>query len=231
MTASTFISRNLTGNETAVELRRPGGELRFSVGRAGEQSGIWKVTARASVVVTTRGIAKDAKITLHREGDWWLAFHRKSRAQELTGKFGRAAVSWKPPAPNVAGWIHALSVWVPHGELSRPYDDDDMSGEITWLDAAVPGHRVGIHVVVAKPNQVQGRSDGAFMDGFTLNDGRLLLIYRTHQGLLPETRSRIDQERAKSCVPDNPGGPETRCLVGEWGDYRPLYLWDLASPH
>jgi hypothetical protein len=69
------------------------------------------------------------------------------------------------------------------------------------------------------------------MDGFTLNDGRLLLIYRTHQGLLPETRSRINQERAKSCVPDNPGGPETRCLVGEWGDYRPLYLWDLASPH
>jgi len=34
VTGSTFISRDLAGNETAVELRRPGGELRFSVGRA-----------------------------------------------------------------------------------------------------------------------------------------------------------------------------------------------------
>jgi hypothetical protein len=226
---STFIGRDLVGNETAVQLQRPGGELRVSVGRAGEQSGIWKITASANVVVTTRGIAKDAKITLHREGDWWLAFHRKSRAQELTGKFGRTVVSLKPPAPNAAGWIHALSVSVPHGELSRPYGDDDTSGGITWLDPAASGHEVGIHLVVAKPNQARGRSDGVFVGGFTLNDGRLLLIYRTHQRLLPETHSRIEQKRAETGVLNNPGGPETRCLIGEWSDYRPLYLWDLAS--
>jgi len=177
-----------------------------------------------------RGFAKDAKVTLHCEGNWWVALHRPSRAEELTGKFDRTVVSWKPPAPNISGWIHALSVWVPHGELSHPYDDDDTHGKITWLDPAAPGHRVGVHVVLVKPNQVPGRSDGVFMNGFTLIDGRLLLIYRTHQPLSPETRSRIEQRRAETCVPDNSGGPETRCLVCDWGDYRPLHLWDLASP-
>ena len=229
MTGTTFISRDLTGKETVVELQRAGGEFRFSVGSPGEQSGIWKITARPSVVITPRGLTKDAKITLHREGDWWFAFHRPSRAQELTGKSDRKLVSWKPPTPNIAGWIHAVSVWMPHDELSRPYDDDDTSGKITWLDPAAPDHRVGIHVVLAKLNQVPGRSDGVFMNGFTLNDGRLLLIYRTHQSLSSEKRSRIEQRRAETGVPDNPGGPETRCLVGDWGDYRPLHLWDLAS--
>jgi hypothetical protein len=88
-------------------------EVRFAVGRIGEQSAIWKVTARVNVVVAPRGLAQDAKITLHKTGDHWLATHRVSRGQELTGRPSRELVHWTPPAANAAGWVHAMNLWVP----------------------------------------------------------------------------------------------------------------------
>jgi len=42
---------------------RPGGEFRFAVGHVGEQSAIWKVRASINVVVMSRGLDKEAKIT------------------------------------------------------------------------------------------------------------------------------------------------------------------------
>jgi hypothetical protein len=84
----------------------------------------------------------DAKITLHQAGKWWVAFHKKSRAQELTGTSSREALSWTPPVANPAGWLHAMNMWVPHGELDNVYSDDEAKGQITWFGPPAPGHQL-----------------------------------------------------------------------------------------
>jgi hypothetical protein len=149
----------------------------------------------STVVVTPRGISEDVKITLHEDWDWWFAFHNERRALELTGKFDWEAVRWKPPEPNIAGCVHAVSV----GSTRRTeqHYDEDVSAKIAWLDPAAPGHRVGIHLVIARPNDVEARTNGEFVDGFTLADGRLLLVYRSHSPFTPEMRSRIERKRAE----------------------------------
>lgn len=174
-------------------------------------------------------MSKDVKITLHEEWDWWLASHSEDRAMELTGRFDRGAVRWKPPAPNAAGWVYAVNVWVPHGELSNVYGED-VSGNIAWLHPAARGHRVGGHIVIANPNDVHAGTDGEFVDGWTLADGRLLLVFRSHSPFPPETRSRIERKRAEHCAGETGDAGTSRCLVGEYEDARPLHLWDLALP-
>jgi len=223
-----------SGNRTQVALGRPGGELRFSVGRPGESSGIWKVTASPNVAVMTLGLVRDAKITLHREGSWWLATHLVSCGTELTGRPSRELVRWTPPAPNAAGWVHALSVWVPHGGLNGVYTVDEANRPnrpVTWLSPAEPGHRVGVHLVLITPGgSAGGAAPGEYLGAFDLGDGRALLVSRTHDTYPPDVREPIDDRRRRTCEPDGPEGPTTRCLIGQHADGQPLRLWDLAPP-
>jgi len=48
----------------------------------------------------------------------------------VTGKPSRELVRWTPPAPDAAGWVEALNVWVPHGELNNIYTEDEAQGRI-----------------------------------------------------------------------------------------------------
>lgn len=220
-----FVQRDQT-----FGLGRPGGVFRFAVGQLGEQSAVWKISASRTVVVMARGIDKDAKITFHQTGNSWLAAHRVSRGQELTGKPSRELVGWALPVPNAAGWVHALNVWVPHGELNNIYTEGEAQGQITWLRPAEPGHRVGVHLVLITPTSQRGGGLGEYLAGFQLGDGRALLVARTHPTYPKDLRDHIDAKRSESCVADQPGGPVMRCLVGQYEDGSPLHLWDLTPP-
>jgi hypothetical protein len=219
----------IQGNQS-FEPGRPGGEVRFAVGRVREQSAIWKVVARPSVVVMSRGLDKEAKFTLHRDGKSWLAAHLISRGQQLTGKPRRELVGWTLPAPNAAGWVHAMNVWVPHGELNNVYTEDEAAGDIIWLDPAEPGHRVGVHLVLITPTSQPGGGNAEHLASFRLSDGRVLLLARTHLPYTDDIRERIEADRRNGCVPDEHAGAVSRCLVGKYQEGRTLDLWDLASP-
>jgi hypothetical protein len=225
------------GEESLLQLDGPGGTFRVAIGDPDHHSGIWQVKARrnrSTVVIMCQGMGRDAKITLHDEWDWWFAFHDEDRSAAVRGVHEREVFRWKPPQPDAAGWVRAVDIWVPHGELNALYDENIGARAITWLDEAPEGQRVGIHIILATPTGgVKVATSGARIGGFKLADGRALLVYTSVHELDAETRARVTKGRNENPPMRSEAGTviPTRFTFGDRpGDGERPVMWDLAGP-
>lgn len=123
------------GSERDLVVPPVGGGLRLSVGSVSRRSSIWRVTAyRNDVYITAGGLGQSMKLSLHESGVWRIAYLSEEHAERVgaTGKpeFNhdpRVVDRWEEPE-GASGWMHALTVWVPHGHLT-PLPDEVESEE------------------------------------------------------------------------------------------------------
>jgi hypothetical protein len=181
------------GTEHRVSLDPPRDGLRLAVGSLNRRSSIWRAYAtRNDVYITAMGLNQSQKLSLHESGTWRMAYLDEGVAERLgaTGKpeFNhdpRVIDRWEAPE-GAAGWMHAFTVWVPHGHLTPlPDEVDNLKKSIIWLPEPGEGEAVGIHFAVVRPDE--GTFDPTKMipmAGFRLPNQRALIVLtsrRTHE--------------------------------------------------
>lgn len=172
------------GTEHRVSLDPPRDGFRLAVGSLNRRSSIWRVWAAGNeVYITVVGLNKTQKLSLHKSGTWRMAY-LEGVAERLgaTGKpeFNhdpRVIDRWEAPE-GAAGWMHAFTVWVPHGHLTPlPDEVEDPKKPIIWLPEPDEGEAVGMHFAVVRPDE--GTFDPAKMTpvaGFRLPNQRALIV-------------------------------------------------------
>ena len=139
----------------------PGDGWRLAVGSLNGRSSIWRVTAyRNDIYITAGGLGQSIKLSLHESGVWRRAYLSEEHAARAgaTGmpEFNndpRVVDRWEEPE-GAAGWMHALTVWVPHGHLTPlPDEVENPKKPITWLAEPDKGQMVGMHFAVVRPDE------------------------------------------------------------------------------
>lgn len=172
------------GTEQTVTVTAPGRGLRLAVGSLNSRSSVWRATARRNdVYITATGLGQSMKLSLHKSGIWRLAFHSEQHAAQAgaagTPEFNgdpRLVDRWEQPE-GAAGWMHALTVWVPHGHLTPlPEAIEDPYRPVTWLPEPAEGEMVGLHFAVVRPDEgAIDPGDMSVVAGFQLPDNRALI--------------------------------------------------------
>jgi len=180
------------GTESRVDLDPPRDGFRLAVGSLNRRSSIWRAWAAGNeVYITVMGLNKTQKLSLHKSGIWRIAYlEGVAERLDATGKpeFNhdpRVIDRWEAPE-GAAGWMHAFTVWVPHGHMTPLLDEvDNPKKPIIWLPEPDEGEAVGIHFAVVRPEE--GTFDPAKMipvAGFSLPNQQALVVLtsrRTHE--------------------------------------------------
>lgn len=173
------------GSEHTIRVTAAGPGLRLAVGSLNERSSIWRVTAlRNDVYITAAGLGQRIKLSLHESGVWRQAYLTEQLAIEA-GAVGKPEFNndprvmdrWEEPEGD-NGWMHALTVWVPHGHLTPlPDERENAKKPITFLPAPDPEHEVGLHFVIVRPDEGEIDPKGmGLVDGFRLPNKRALMV-------------------------------------------------------
>jgi hypothetical protein len=219
-----------------VPLPGPGGQVRIAVGRPGHRSGAWRLWAnrnKSDVYVAARPIAGVQKLSLHESGDWRHQWVNPERAEEFTGSRDRILAIWRRPEEGPGGWIRGVSIWVPQPDIvDIPHDDQPHEG-VVWLPEPPPGYVIGIHIVIAKPDQGVVQVTGAVpVEGFTMANGMIVLVLASRIELTEERRHWLDEqrERAQAVVGhiDLTKASAPRMTLFGYENTGNRVLWDLA---
>jgi hypothetical protein len=228
------------GDPNSVELPGPGGEIRFSVGRPGCHSAIWKIWAgrnESSVYVVVRDIGGDQKWSLHESGDWRHQWVTPERAEKFTGSSNRVIDRWSPPAElGESGWTKGLAIRVRQKDVvSIPEDDESLPADVVWVPAPAEGYVMGIHVIVARPSEVRVElRDAVPAGGFTLADGRVVLLIAAKESLTEEMNLKVEAVQAEEITRMASAGidlhavPVPRMLVAGFGLEGGRFVWDTC---
>lgn len=117
-------------------------ELRFAVGSPrGPQAGIWKVWTRPTgdIYLTLRLPGRHFKISLHRTGDWRLAYTGAMAREEIAEGRDRAPVKWRRPELKPDGTTTALEILVPGTEVVSPPQPGSADERILWFQPPLRG--------------------------------------------------------------------------------------------
>jgi hypothetical protein len=169
------------GNPHDVPLPGPGGTIRVVVGEPGKQSGVWRIWApgnKSDVYIGVRAILGYQKWSLHETGDWRFQWINDERAAEFSDSGSRIIDQWDQPAEvGVTGWTRGLAIRVRHQDLVEVANPEKVPAEALWIPPPPEGHMVGLHVVIARPNQqLVELSNVEPVGGFALVGGRVLLL-------------------------------------------------------
>ncbi|MFE3100371.1 hypothetical protein [Nocardia tengchongensis] len=225
------------GEQETVELPGPGGTIRCGVGEPGCRSGVWRIWSnpkKSDVYVAIRALAGYQKWSLHESGDWRFQWLTDARAAEFSGSTNRIIDQWEQPAEvGASGMTKGFSIWVrPSDIVAIDNDDDPGHAKVQWLPAPPPGYAMGVHIIVARPDQGFVHLPGAFpFDGYTLADGRVVLVLMQRREFTEEANAGLrDTQRewiSRSDV-DWETVASPRMVMSGSDDQGNRFVWDAA---
>ena len=179
-------------------------EIRFAVGEpGGSQSAVWLIFTRggeSDIYVANQYVAGLLKVSLHESGVWRLAFTREyATALQASGAstLDRAQETWMRPAERVRGWTHAMSIVVPVADLWKPDPPIDLSPEIKWRPAPLPGMESHFLILLERGNgYVDRRPTGDVVAVMQLPNGENLWVIATDVGSSVEDLRQYELLRA-----------------------------------
>jgi hypothetical protein len=244
-TAETFLTIGFEdGTETRFTLGPPGEGNRVAVGSATNRSSIWRMftsksqKAGSDVFITAAALGSAQKISLHESGVWRNAWHSEDHAAKYGfmgkpehGGDPRVLDRWQRPEGR-SGWSRGLSVWVPYGHLAPSTDTDDPTKPVTWVPEPRPGELVGLHFVVAKPDQGELHLSGMFpVCGFRLRNSEAAIVVMSRapvdEAVLREHEQKA-REAAMPVVGQPPYKDELRIGVFGHDSHGHRFVWDLS---
>jgi len=233
----TLVLQDDDGNSANVELRGPGGTIRVVVGEPGCESGVWRIwatKATSDVYIAARSIIKVQKWSLHESGSWHFAWEDEETASEYSKSTQRFIDQWQqPPEVGDTGWTRGFTIRVRHQDLVDAPSGSPPADTVR-LPSPPEGHFAGIHVVIARPDQPMFTLQGALpFDGFTLEDGRVLLLLRSVEPTPDEANQMVDGVIAKMLnqAPqelDLSPAQAVRMVLHGHSDQGDRVVWDAA---
>jgi hypothetical protein len=234
---TTLVLQDDEGNSTNLELGGPGGTIRVVVGEPGCESGVWRIwapKAHSDVYIGIRTILGFQKWSLHESGKWHFAWISDEKASQFTEGLTRFIDQWDQPAEvGETGWTKGFTIQVRHQDLVDAPSVAPPADTIR-LPAPPDGHFVGIHVVIARPNQPMFTLKGARpFAGFTLADGRVLLLLLSVEPIADEANQMLDgiiAEFLKQAPNELDLGPQRAVRMALHGhrDEGDRAVWDAA---
>jgi hypothetical protein len=233
----TFVIEDDDGNRADVQLSGPGGASRLVIGEPDCQSGIWRIWAnkpKSDVYIGIRSILGYQKWSLHESGDWRFQWVTEAKASEFTGSTDRLVDRWQQPPEVRAGWTKGFTIRVRHQDLVDRPGEVEPAGTVR-LPAPPEGHATSVHVVVARPDQGRIALHGLLpVDGFTLADGRAVLLITSVDAVLAEQNQMVDaamsegvrQMRERGVDLSTVGSP--RMLASGHDADGNRFVWDVA---
>jgi hypothetical protein len=170
------------GNTLERELPGPGGMIRVVVGDdPTRHSGVWLIVAppdSSDVYISAESVMGTLKWSLHQSGTWQFAWVTNKKAYQYANTKDRIIERWDQPAEiGKTGWTHGFTVRVRNKDLNALPDHTTIPGDTTWLPAPPEGHTTSVHVVIARPDQMEVTLRGLPpFAGLQLADGRVLLL-------------------------------------------------------
>jgi hypothetical protein len=227
------------GNEHSWVLPGPGGQIRLAVGRAGCRSGTWKIFASrntSDVYIVIREIGGTQKWSLHESGDWRFQWVTRDMAMEFAQTEDRVIDKWpQPPELGQTGWTKGFLIHVRDQDIVPIADDDDANlADVVWLPPPGEGNALAIHVIIARPNNVQVELQNVLpFDAFTLADGRVVILTASVEQITDEQNQVLDNACAAVLAQAPPGfDPNTveapRMLVVAHVSDGTRSVWDTA---
>lgn len=221
------------GERRDIVLPGPGGTVRFCIGAAdGDHSATWRVWAGSTasdVYLAVRDIAGEQKFSLHESGDWRHQFASPELA-EAYGFGSRIIDQWRqPPELGESRLTLGFSVRARLRDLAAYPDRGRPPKDVVWLPAAPEGMATIAHIVIGRlqelPFALSGRVPFA---GFSLADGRAVLLVVGMEDIPPETNESLDSvirsvsERAEVSTAAMP-----RMLIHGSNEHG-RFAWDVA---
>lgn len=233
------------GSEVTVTITGAGAGLRVAVGSLHHRSSIWRATANADdIYLTAKGLGQMQKMSFHASGVWRHAFHSERHAAEA-GAVGKAEFNndprvidrWEEPE-GTNGWMHALTVWVPHGHLSElPNEVENPRKPIQFVPAPCSGEMVGIHFAIVRPDEgFFGLAGMTLVDGFALPSGRALVVLSSRRSMEPTREEWLTKMSVAALALTQPGEIRTRTdplRIGLFttADDGHRAIFDLCAPN
>ncbi|HZO29109.1 MAG TPA: hypothetical protein VFH48_24310 [Chloroflexota bacterium] len=241
----TLVTEPGDGRRVVEPLPGPGNPLRIAVGEPGFQSSVWRVWANKkldgdgvshSVYVGIRDLLGFQKYSLHRCEWFFQALGDHAKAQ-ISRSGTRVLDRWPRPPEFAPGWTKGVSIWIPERdvieapELRHSYAADD----VLWLPKPKPGHAVGIHVVLAKPNHGTVELSGAVpVAGCTLLNGECVLVLVGMRAMNAESQAWLGVMRKSALFQLGRAGikvpttASTRLMLHGYDSDGNRMAWDLA---
>jgi hypothetical protein len=191
------------GNREDIVLTGPGGTIRAAIGEPGCHSGIWRIWAnknKSDVYIAIRNIAGYQKWSLHETGDWRYQWVTTERAQQYAKTSERVIDNWaQPQEVGESRLTKGFTKKVRHEDLVPLADiPGSLPAEVVWLPAPPEGHAMGMHVAIMRPDGPQIElQDAVPFAGFTLSDGRAVLLFASRQPVTDAQNQMIEDAVAK----------------------------------
>lgn len=238
----TLVLEDGQGNQEAHVLSGPGGTIRISVGEPGCHAAVWKIWAgpkKCDVYVAVRSIGGYQKVSLHESGDWRFQWVAEDHAQKYAQTTDRVIDQWRQPSEmGESGWTKGFSMWARHQDVVRIPDNESLPADLLWVPPPPEGYAMGLHVVIARPEDLSQRSASELrwvelkgpsfpFDGFTLADGRVVLMIVSRDLVTDAVNHMIDDALAKAESALG-GADQARILLQGAGSPRML-VWANGS--
>ncbi len=229
------------GNQHDVPLPGPGGTIRVVVGEPGKQSGVWRIWANKKtfdVYVAVRAIAGTQKWSLHETGDWRYQFINDEKAAKFSDRDSRIIDQWDKPAEvGETGWTRGLAIRVRHQDLVEVTKPEEVPADTLWIPPPPEGHMVGLHIVIARPNQqVVELSNVEPVAGFALVGEQVLLLLKSVDPVSEANNETIRKALAqmfrmvRARGVDLASAVALRAAVGGNNTDGERLVWDVAVP-
>jgi hypothetical protein len=228
------------GHHEPVVLSGPGGTIRVVVGEPGRQSGIWRIWAdrnKFDVYIAIRTTVGNRKWSLHESGQWHFAWVDSEKAKGF-GWDQRFIDTWQAPDEDPGnGYTTGFTIRVRHQDLVVYDEPEDVPANAMWVAAPPAGQMVSLHVMLVTPDRGITPTPGlAPIAGFTLCDGRALLLFAGFESVSAELNQSVDSTikaahdaiRASGVDVDNVKNP--RMTLAGYNDGGHRFVWDAAVP-
>lgn len=188
---------------------RPKKPIRFAVGQPGCRSSVWRLWANSGkddVYLASRNSATIFKISLHESGDWRQQWGPDGPGDVVHTPMagpaprGRILHQWSRPPADAAGWTPALSIWVPHEDVTEVPADPEPGEDARWLEPAAIGWATEIRLYLVQPDRGEFELTGALpgpdarlslVDGFQLAGGEVVVVLAATSRLSRRLRRQV----------------------------------------
>ncbi|APE17768.1 hypothetical protein BOH72_23400 [Mycobacterium sp. WY10] len=201
----------------------------------GDHSAVWRIWANrgtSDVYVAVRDISGYQKFSLHESGDWRHQFVTREQAQAVAQTTNRILDQWRQPAEHEQSRLTlGYTIRARSQDLASYPENKGFSKDLVWVPAS-PDDRVAvIHVAIARAQDAAVQMEGMVpIGGFTLADGRAVLVFYSLQVASAETHAQIDAVKQQiteqwSGVTPAPSAPR---IAIHGNNEHGRFSWDIA---
>jgi hypothetical protein len=238
----TFVTEDSNGNTTSIVLPGPGGTIRFAIGEPGRHSGSCRVFApknKSDVYIAIRTIAGYQKWSLHESGDWRFQWVTSERALEFTEASERIIDQWSPPPEGgrPAGRLDSRYLFESRTSCRSPREIRNRCQRTQFgclrRRRGTPG--ACMWSLRARTNHNSSSAALAPFDGFTLADGRAVLLIASQEPVTNEVNQMLGAALTQGLGQAPAGdlaaaGAPRMLVVGDGPGGAGRLVWDIAVP-